>query len=174
MSRWISNFGRVFGNTSCRSVALAAAVGAGALTLGAADAQAGGSRRDRHRETSWRDGHDERLADRFGDRRERRGRESRLDRRNGNTDVRVNIDLGGGGGIELSNRRWCEPVYEDRCTKVWVDPVYRTVCDKVWVDPVYRTECERVWVPPVVKTVCERVWVPARYEVRECVEWCNG
>jgi hypothetical protein len=75
-------------------------------------------------------------------------------------EVRIDINVGGYP---------CEPVYEERITRVWVEPVYRTVCDRVWVEPVYRTECERVWREAVVRNEVERFWVPDRWEVRTVV-----
>src|SRR5437660_12591800 len=42
-------------------------------------------------------------------------------------------DHGRGVKIEVDihkDRDRCEPVYEERETRVWVEPVYKTVCDR--------------------------------------------
>jgi hypothetical protein len=91
--------------------------------------------------------------------------------RHGN--VRLDIDLRGGTAV-VEQRRECEPVYENRQSRVWVEPVYRTCTDRRWVEPVYRTVCDHVWREAVVNTVCDRVWVPDRYERRDVVRWAHG
>jgi hypothetical protein len=49
-------------------------------------------------------------------------------------------------------RRWIEPVYEERMTQVWCEPVYRTEYVPHWVKPYYNTVCDRVYVQPVYET----------------------
>lgn len=49
---------------------------------------------------------------------------------------------------DRDDRRWVEPVYEERVTQVWCEPVYRTEYVPHWVKPYYNTVCERVWVEP--------------------------
>ncbi|MDB5294491.1 MAG: hypothetical protein JWO31_474, partial [Phycisphaerales bacterium] len=71
--------------------------------------------------------------------------------RGGRVDVDVNIQLGGGRDRDR---------FEERRTRVWVPAEYRTVCDKRFVEPVFEDRCERVWVEPVYETRSERVWVP--------------
>jgi hypothetical protein len=46
-------------------------------------------------------------------------------------------------------RRWIEPVYEERVTQVWCEPVYETRYVPHWVKPYYNTVVDRVWVEPV-------------------------
>src|SRR5205807_4603939 len=76
------------------------------------------------------------------------------DRDHGRGGVRIEVDV-------RKDRDRCDPVYEDRETRIWVEPVYRTVCDRVWVEPVVRSECDRVWVPE-------------RCEYREVVRYERG
>jgi len=47
------------------------------------------------------------------------------------------------------DRRWIEPVYEERVTQVWCEPVFETRYVQHWVKPYYQTVCERVRVEPV-------------------------
>jgi hypothetical protein len=46
-------------------------------------------------------------------------------------------------------RRWVEPVYEERVTQVWCEPVYETRYVPHWVKPYYKTVTDRVWVEPI-------------------------
>lgn len=86
-------------------------------------------------------------------------RDDRYDRRRDRdqTDVRVDINLGGRPA----------PRYSERRVRHWVEPQFKCVTERVWVEPVYRTVTERVWIEPVYRTVYEEVRVPARYEIRE-------
>src|SRR5688572_23099847 len=52
----------------------------------------------------------------------------------------------------VTDRRWIEPVYEEKVTRVWCEPVYETRYVAHWVKPYYKTVVDRVWVEPIHET----------------------